>query len=412
MNKKILVVHPTGNQNSRAVARGLANDDSLHTFITALNIKSENYKWLPNKIYNELKRRDFSEINGNIKSGASFLECLRLISNKLKINFLTKHEVGVASVDNIYITTDKNAAKYLDKNSKDIKAVYCYEDGALETFKIAKKHGIICIYELPTGYWRSLHSLNKEENENNKEWSFSWSAIKDSNQKLLKKDEELMLADVIFVASNFTKETLKDFPKKLSNIYVIPYGFPKAINFSSKNWFSKERKLKVLFVGGLKQGKGLSYMVDAINKLKDKVTFSYIGEGPALNLIKTKLPEGNYLGTMAHEEVLNQMKNHDVLLFPSLFEGFGMVITEAMSQGMVVIASDNTALPDIADNSSSICVPIRDSKSIEIALKKLIEEPFLVQSLGKEALLKASTYQWKNYEENISKIIKEFKVIK
>ena len=411
-NKKILVVHPTGNQNSRAVARGLANDDSLHTFITALNIKSENYKWLPTKIYTELKRRDFSEIKGNKKSGASFLECLRLIANKLKIKSLIEHEIGFASVDNIYISTDKYAVKYLEKNSKDIDSVYCYEDGALETFKIAKKLGIKCIYELPIGYWRTHHKLNEEEIKLQAKWKDTWIATEDSQKKLEKKDLELALADEIIVASSFTKKTLDDYPNDLAPITVIPYGCPKPISANDRKWYKASDKLKVLYVGGLSQRKGISYMLEALNNVEEKISFSYIGSGNANDLIKSTFPSANYLGTMAHEEVLNQMKNHDVLIFPSLFEGFGMVITEAMSQGMVVIATDHTALLDIADDSSSITVPIRDSKSIENALVKLLEDPSLVQTMGKEALNKASKYQWKDYEKNISNIIQEIEVTK
>ena len=37
---------------------------------------------------------------------------------------------------------------------KGITSVYCYEDGALETFKAAKSLGLRCIYELPIGYWK------------------------------------------------------------------------------------------------------------------------------------------------------------------------------------------------------------------------------------------------------------------
>jgi len=401
----ILVVHPTGNQNARAVARGLVNTKSLHTFITALHIKSENYQWLPNKIYHELKRRDFSEIDGKIKLGAVFLETLRLVANKLKLTSLTQHEVGMASVDNIYLSTDKYAAKYLSKNSKEIDAVYCYEDGALETFKIAKKLGIKCIYELPIGYWRTHHKLNEEESILNPIWKDTWIATLDSEKKLQRKDLELSLADEIIVASSFTKKTLANYPNALAPITVIPYGCPQPIKEDERKWYNGEEKLKVLYVGGLSQRKGLSYMLEALHSIENNISFSYIGSGDANDLIQSTFPDANYMGTMAHEEVLKQMKGHDVLIFPSLFEGFGMVITEAMSQGMIVIASDHTALPDIADETSSVCIPIRDSNIIESTLRKFIDNSSLVETMGKEALKKAKKYQWKDYEVYLSNVI-------
>ncbi len=90
-----------------------------------------------------------------------------------------------------------------------------------------------------------------------------------------------------------------------------------------------------------------------------------------------------------------------VLIFPSLFEGFGMVITEAMSQGMVVIATDHTALPNIADESTGIRVPVRDSGAIEVALNDLINNPEKVEKIGKSSMKLAQSYQWRDYESKI-----------
>jgi starch synthase len=401
MNKKILVVHPTGNQNSKAVARGLVVADSLHAFITALHLNADKWNWLPLKLVAEIKRRDFSEIKSPIISGSPFREALRLLASKLKLNFLTKHEVGFASVDNIYHATDRFASKYLKKHAGNISAVYCYEDGALETFKVAKQHNIKCIYELPIGYWRAHHRLNQEEAVLQPEWANSWCATQDSKTKLARKDEELALAEHIIVASSFTQKTLEDYPQPLAPITVVPYGCPPQNETLDRNWFQAADKLKVLYVGGLSQRKGLSYLVEAINALANKVEFSFVGNGAALELVQEKLPYALYLGTMPHSQVLEAMRAHDVLVFPSLFEGFGMVVTEAMSQGMVVIATDHTALPDIADESTGIRVPVRDPGAIEYALDDLINTPEKVEKIGKSAMRLAQSYQWRDYESKI-----------
>jgi starch synthase len=398
---KILVVHPTGNQNSKAVSRGLAVADSLHAFITAIHFNSNKWNWLPSKLVAEIKRRDFSEIETPIISGSPFREALRLLASKLKLNLLTKHEIGFASVDNIYHATDRFASKYLKKHVDEISAVYCYEDGALETFKVAKQLNIKCIYELPIGYWRTHHRLNQEESALQPEWANSWCATQDSKTKLARKDEELALADHIIVASSFTQKTLEDYPQPLAPITVVPYGCPPQNETPERNWFQAADKLKVLYVGGLSQRKGLSYLVEAINALANKVEFSFVGNGAALKLVQEKLPYALYLGTMPHSQVLEAMRAHDVLVFPSLFEGFGMVITEAMSQGMVVIATDHTALPNIADESNGIRVPVRDSGAIEVALNDLINNPEKVEKIGKSAMILAQSYQWRDYESKI-----------
>jgi starch synthase len=398
---KILVVHPTGNQNSKGLARGLAEANLLHVFITALHLNSDKWNWLPANLVAEIKRRDFSEIKSPIISGSPFREGLRLLASKLKLNFLTKHEVGFSSVDNVYHATDRFASKYLKKHADKISAVYCYEDGALETFKVAKQLNIKCIYELPIGYWRTHHRLNQDESALQPEWANSWCATQDSKTKLARKDEELALADQIIVASSFTQKTLEDYPQSLAPITVVPYGCPPQNETLDRNWFQATNKLKVLYVGGLSQRKGLSYLVEAINALANKVEFSFVGNGTALELVQEKLPHASYLGTMPHSQVLEVMCKHDALVFPSLFEGFGMVITEAMSQGMVVIATDHTALPDIADESAGIRVPVRDSGAIEDALNDLINNPEKIEQIGKSAMRLAQSYQWCDYESKI-----------
>jgi starch synthase len=398
---KILVVHPTGNQNSKGLARGLAGSNLLHAFITALHLNSNKWNWLPAKLVAEIKRRDFFEINSPTISGSPFREGLRLLASKLKLNFLIKHEVGFTSVDNVYHATDRFASKYLKKHADEISAVYCYEDGALETFRVAKQLNIKCIYELPIGYWRTHHRLNQEEAVLQPEWANSWCATQDSKTKLARKDEELALADRIIVASSFTQKTLEDYSQPLAPITVVPYGCPPQNETLERNWFQSTNKLKVLYVGGLSQRKGLSYLVDAINALANKVEFSFVGNGAALELVQEKLPYASYLGTMPHSQVLEAMREHDVLVFPSLFEGFGMVITEAMSQGMVVIATDHTALPDIADENTGIRVPVRDSGAIEYALNDLINNPETVEKIGNASMRLAQSYQWRDYESKI-----------
>ncbi|CAN8141328.1 hypothetical protein THIOSC13_540008 [uncultured Thiomicrorhabdus sp.] len=197
----------------------------------------------------------------------------------------------------------------------------------------------------------------------------------------------------------------KYYPEPLATITVIPYGCPSPIEVSKRDWHNAGKKLKLLYVGGLSQRKGLSYLMDAVVQTEDQVTFSVIGNGNALELMQSQLPKVNYLGTMAHDQVLEQMRRHDVLVFPSLFEGFGMVITEAMSQGLVVIATDHTALPDIADESSALLIPIRSAQAIQVALQDLIDNPEKVKTLGQNAILKAQAYPWKAYEKALLEVI-------
>ena len=81
-----------------------------------------------------------------------------------------------------------------------------------------------------------------------------------------------MLADKIYVASNFTKQSiLADFPYKLNaDIEVIPYGFPE-VNKNREYIPTENRKLNFLYVGRLTQSKGLSYLFEVYPHLITKL---------------------------------------------------------------------------------------------------------------------------------------------
>src|SRR5690606_7763290 len=132
---------------------------------------------------------------------------------------------------------------------------------------------------------------------------------------------------------------------------VIPYGFPDV---QDKKEYQPllNRKLKVLFIGGLSQRKGISYLFEAVEGLKDKVDLTIVGHKavPDCKALNLALEQHNWIPSLSHDQVLACMREHDVFVFPSLFEGFGLVITEAMSQGIPVITTDRTAGPDLIEN--------------------------------------------------------------
>ena len=350
---KIIISHPTSNQNNRAVLKGLLDAGLLHKFYTAIGIFSGDFlNRLSNlKPLKEISRRRFDLNLKPFTVMAPVMEVGRLMSSKLGLKFLTMHESGLFSVDAVYRNLDKKVAASLKKTSKQgLNAIYAYEDGAYYSFKAAKENHIECLYDLPIGYWKTARELLKNEIVVWPEWEATLQGFKDSEAKLKRKDDELALADRIFVASSFTAKTLEDFPEKLAPITVIPYGFPEVIK--NRVYNIGDRPLKLLFVGGLSQRKGIANMFKAIASLTPHVELTVIGRKPTNDCepLNQALARHNWIPSVPHDDVLKHMQEHDVLLFPSLFEGFGLVITEAMSQGTPVITTDRTAGPDIIEH--------------------------------------------------------------
>lgn len=413
---KLLVSHPTLNQFSKNLVIGLLNNKMLYKLYTSIAIFRGQllYKLGGISKFKDLKRRSLDSSWQTFTQSNSFYDFGRLLASKLHLDFLVKHEKGFFCVDKVYQKHDKWVARNLVKSQKEgMTGVYAYEDGALATFTKAKQLGITCIYDLPIGYWKSARLLLQEEFDANPNWSSTLKGFNDSAEKLNKKDQELALADVIFVASSFTKKTLEEYSGTLPEIKVIPYAFPE-VNQKKEYQPLVNRKLKVLFVGGLSQRKGLSYLFDAVEGMQNKVELTIVGHKavPDCTILNTVLEKHKWIPSLSHEGVLACMREHDVLIFPSLFEGFGLVITEAMSQGVPVITTDRTAGPDIIqDGVDGWIVPASSSKAIKEVLTAILETPEIVEQFGIAAQQKAQTRPWSVYGQEMAEALSSLKQV-
>lgn len=412
MTVKILLSHPNGNANVRGALYGMQDQRVLYRYITSVAVFSIGFWHIVAKLpaMRIFLRKSYDDKIQNKTICYPFKELGRQLSSKLRLSFLTKHETGVFCTDKESEYIDKKTAVYLHEHHSDIDAVYCYEDVALHTFRKAKSIGKTCIYDLPIGHWRAMRQLLTDEKEKNPDWAMTIGGFNDSDEKLEKKDEELRLADRIYVASSFTKRSLELFPGKLSDIEVIPYGFPQ-VNLTRKFVPLNGRKLKLLYVGGLSQRKGISYVFEAYEDMKEQVELTIVGRGntDGCPTLKKALTQVRYIPTLPHEEILKLMAESDVLLFPSLFEGFGLVITEAMSQGTPVITTDRTCGPDIITNGiDGWIVETGTAQPIIRILKNIISAPEVLVTIGRAAMETASKRPWSKYETELAESVKRF----
>jgi glycosyltransferase involved in cell wall biosynthesis len=416
MVKMILFSHPTLNANAKALINGLLKNKILYKLYTCIAVFQGQllFKLGSNPKLKDLKRRSLDKTWQPHTQSNSFFEFGRLLASKLHLEYLVKHEKGFFCIDKVYQKHDKWVANSLAKAKKEgITGVYAYEDGALATFTKAKQLGLHCIYDLPIGYWKSARLLMQDEFDINPDWSSTLTGFNDSPDKLNKKDQELALSDIIFVASSFTKKTLEEYSGNLPEIKVIPYGFPEV---KQKKEYQPlvNRKLKVLFIGGLSQRKGLSYLFDAVEGMQNEVELTIVGHKAVANcdVLNLALEKHKWIPSLSHDEVLACMREHDVFVFPSLFEGFGLVITEAMSQGVPVITTDRTAGPDIInDGEDGWIVPAGSSVEIKDVFTSILEKPELLEQFGLAAQQKAQTRPWSVYGQEMADALSSFKIL-
>lgn len=406
----ILLTHPTANQNVRQAAIAFAEAGLLHSFWTSVSWRR--YGWLDwlfafaPKLRTELRRRSFpEEVTPFIRSHA-MREWGRQLANHMHCTWLTRNEGRCFNIDAIYLSLGRRVARQLDRGLT-IKAVYGYDGGALEMFRVAKKRGILCLYEHPIVYWRMSQQLQREEAELRPEWASTLPALGDSEEKLERKDQELALADLVITPSSFSKESLGRAGNLRAPIRVIPYG-TNPISLVRQRQTKKE-KLRVLFVGGLSQAKGLGYLLEAVELIKDRIELTLIGRRvSAVMPPEFVLKQHHWIPSLPHSELLQEMRRHDVLVLPSLNEGFGLVLSEAMSQGLTVITTTHTAGPDLlTDGVDGFLVPIRSAEAIAEKLFLLDRERDRLALMQEAAQRTVMTYSWDNYRKQMAELARE-----
>lgn len=398
-----ILSHPTGNQNVRHTALALQEAGRLAELWTCLAFDPHSLasRLLPSAVRSEAARRAFPDALRPLIHTHAWRELARLGSRRLGWSGPSAHETGWCSVDAVYRALDRRVARRLARQPT-VSAVYAYEDGAAATFASAKRLGRRRVYDLPIGYWRAFDEICRVEQDAEPAWAATLVGTRDSDQKRARKDEELADAELIVVASRFTAATLAHYPGPLAPIRVVPYGAPTP-DERPRAWSAGGTPLRVLYVGSLSQRKGLSYLFKAVAALGAGVRLTVVGSRvAACPALDQALANHRHVSSLPHAEILALMRDHDVLVFPSLFEGFGLVITEAMSQGLVVITTPHTAGPDlISDGQDGFIVPIRDADAISERLERLRADRQLLAHMGTMALASARRRGWDSFRSDL-----------
>jgi glycosyltransferase involved in cell wall biosynthesis len=235
--------------------------------------------------------------------------------------------------------------------------------------------------------------------------------LSDSDTKYARKDAEIELADHIVVASSFTRQSLNaafgDIP-----IEVTPYGCPPPILMKPTERKPNE-PIKLIFAGHLAQRKGIADLIAAVSLLKVDWRLTLAGPRPplappALNRFLAD-PRVTWLGKVPHATLLEQMASAHVFVFPSIVEGFGMVITEALSAGLPVITTPHTAGPDIlSEGKDGFIIPIRNPEALADRITFLAEDESRRRAISQAARNTAERMSWRRYETQIADLLAEW----
>ena len=232
----------------------------------------------------------------------------------------------------------------------------------------------------------------------------------------------------ILVVSNYGKvrflnlisKTDKDsFNKKVK---VIPMGADIKMfdNPNLKIPFEKN-SFNVMFIGRLVEKKGLKYAINAFNQIKDKnIYFHICGSGPLkdelINLTdKLDLNDKvKFYGKISEEDKIKFLNSTDILLVPSIEtkqgdkEGLPVVILEALSVGLPVIATNVGGIKDgVINNQTGLLIKQKNIDEIKNAILLLKNNKNLLEKFRANCIEHAANFKWKNIAERYDFEIRE-----
>jgi glycosyltransferase involved in cell wall biosynthesis len=397
----ILLTHPVGCTMVRQSIQGLFENKMLKLYVTTLGWSSKSFLFKSlffKSLKKSLKRRAYNLPPAYLCTDPTY-ECFRLFAQRIPFYNLMQHAKKSFNIDTVCMKHDRFSARMVKKHASELKAVYAYEDCALNTFLTAKSLGLKCIYELPIAYWKVSHQILKEEAERLPAWKATLIGNKDSAEKLQRKTQELELADHILCPSEFVYNTLpKEFAQKCT---IIPYGAPTIIEQKCR----MPGKLRFLFAGELSQRKGLADLFEAIKLLKVKNAAEWVVFGSLLqplDFYRKQFQDFKYEPPRANQALLELMLECDVLVLPSLVEGRAIVQLEALACGLPLIITPNTGGTDLVQEAvTGFVVPIRSPAAIAEKLEWFIDNQHLLPFMSLACRKKAQQVSWKAFRNQL-----------
>lgn len=353
----------------------------------------------------QLRRRQITEIPANKIITHSLPEILRTAATKSPLSAITADLIW----ERAELWFDRTVARR-DLNGEQI--VYGYEHAALETFRLQKARGGFCLYDLPICHHKLAAEILEPEFAAHPEVESAYDIHLRARapRRNARKDEELALADHVVVASSFTKRSLEHIGVAPEKISVVPYGAPPVVR---RRRDQRSKQFVFLSAGTQSIRKGVHYTLEAWKKIgggNSNAELWLVGAMQLPSALLRNLPGRVVVKSSVPRSELNEIYDRaSVLVFPSLVEGFGQVITEAMSRGLPVITTTNTAGAElISDRQNGFLIPVRDCEPLASTMQWCLDHRSDLDEIGERATVTAASSQWIGYRSRLAHIVSNF----
>ena len=406
-HKKSVLSYPGVMEHAQQVALALHESGELIAMVTSFvfredRILAELLKKLParnsTKLLRQLRRRAITAIPSHLIHSYPFWELVR--------SLLARSGAGAKTIDEAWaVMSHRFDAIVANRYVEGADVIHAFEYTALASFQRAAKVGTLRVLHLPSLDSKSYEDIKHREQS-------AWPDLKGPddpyfeskfNERYERRLQEISLADIIIVNSSLTKRSHVNAGADADKIYVVPLGAPppaSEIELTTATHIMNGT-LTVLWAGNFSLGKGAQYFLEAWRQLDATTNARALVYG-AISVPQGMLanpPTGiTFCGSVPQPELFSAYVAADVLVCPSLSDGFGMVVTEALSRGLPVICTDQVGAADLIEHEvNGLIVKAADTNALTDALCWCLDNRQKLTGMRHAALESARQYQWSDY---------------
>jgi glycosyltransferase involved in cell wall biosynthesis len=409
---KILLSAPNTRMNIQQDARALHEVGWLHRYCVPFGVRNDGIlvclarlldRVTGSKLETELRRRAISEVLGTALLTFAWWEIPRTILTRSGI---LSWRLAEAAHAHSLIAFDRHVAGRLGRCD----AVFGYKMPALETFRAAKKKGLRCIYGMHSRDPRFNATLEREAMTGNLEWNAKQTEISpDIEGRVRRRPTEWKLADIVILNSSVCRDSFRPYGVDIGKAHILPLPFPPVIGAMPIK--SQDGPLRILWAGSFSLLKGAKcFFLQALRELQGKQAYDVRVFGP-MQLPATALegiPSIKLSATVSRDRLFDEYRSADVLVLPTLSDGFAMTVAEAMSQGLPVITTRQAgAAMFVIHQENGLLVKTADAGDLSGAMKWCMENRPLLHQIGGRARESARKWQCEDYRAALRKIVSD-----
>lgn len=410
-NTKVVTVH-RGARDGYQVARGLSEAGMLETLVTDLYWPAERpwarrlEGWMPSSVSNTLLYRNAETLPSDCVAScwASGLCSLAVSKMRFAPHSLQRDWVRWCDRD-----LGRRAGELASARGAALLSYSYYGHSAFSHYTGTQPRILFQLHPHPA----SIRTILRAERELHpecaasldKEWELALPEV-DFNEL----EQETRMPAHWLVASTFTKQTLTEQGIPAERVSVIPYGIDLERFNVVKNTRRATGPLQLLFVGTICQRKGIKYLLEALDLLPaGSVELTVCGRPvDDLALFRNQKTPIRVHPSISAQGLLDAYRAADIFVFPSLAEGFGHVLLEAMASGLPIISTTRTAATDLVrQGREGLVIDPGSASQIASAIEHFLKRPEDVATMGRAARDRAEHFTWARFRASIATVVSE-----